>query len=237
MALALVLQDDVMGASSELSLSCISLSGEWSKGVKAWYNKNFSPYMFRSFVVCGVNEGEWQEIEDWSSEQPFLSSYPHILRTTELHNFRPLSAFAHSFAQSGSSEVIIQSSPTFVQHIRHSGVPLLAFSSVACSSCSSGLPQSNTDCTDGTSESFSCPTPNTADDTCTLSDPFLSTDCIWQPADDDREDKMIFFTVSGASWETVSAAAAATFFTWTWLSHRETERIISSRQMFHISRR
>lgn len=35
MGLALAFQDDVMGASSELSLSCISLSGELSKGLKA----------------------------------------------------------------------------------------------------------------------------------------------------------------------------------------------------------
>lgn len=169
--------------------------------------------MFYSFVVCGVNEGEWQEIEDWSSEQPFLSStcYPHILRTPELHYFRPSLAFAHSFAQSGSSEMIIQSSPTFLHHSRHSGVPLPAFSSVACSSCFSGLPQSNADNVfpDETSESFfSCLTPNTADDTYTLSDPFLSADCIWQPGDDDREDKMIFYSQQSFLGDCVSCSSS-----------------------------
>lgn len=63
-----------MGASSELSLSCISLSGESSKCAQAYLNKTSLCYMFYSFVVCGVNEAVRQEIKDWSSEQPILSS-------------------------------------------------------------------------------------------------------------------------------------------------------------------
>lgn len=45
-----------------------------------------------------------------------------------------------------------------------------------------------------------------------------------------------FFTASRASWESVSAAAAATSFIWTSLNQRETERKISSRQTCHVSR-
>lgn len=46
-----------------------------------------------------------------------------------------------------------------------------------------------------------------------------------------------FFTANRASWETVSAAAAAaTPFIWTSLNQRETERKISSRQRCHVSR-
>lgn len=186
--------------------------------------------MFYSFVVCGVNEDEWQKNEDWPSEQPFLSStcYPHIPRTPELHNFRPSSAFAHSFAQSGSSEMIIQSSPTFLHHTRHSGVPVPAFSSssLACSSCFSGLPQSNTDNVfpDVTSESFfSCLTPNTADGTYTLSDPFLSADYIWQSGDNDREDKMIFCSQQSFLGDCVSCSSSDTLYMDLTESQRNTE--------------
>lgn len=45
-----------------------------------------------------------------------------------------------------------------------------------------------------------------------------------------------FFTASRASWETVSAAVAATPFIWTSLNQRETDRKIRERQMCHISR-
>lgn len=90
MGLPLVFQDDVMGTSSELSLSCISLSGEWIKGMTASFNRNSSLYMFYSFVVFGVNEGEWQEIAGRSSEQPFSTGYPHIPSTPGAASFQAL---------------------------------------------------------------------------------------------------------------------------------------------------
>ncbi|XP_019126918.1 tudor and KH domain-containing protein isoform X2 [Larimichthys crocea] len=79
--------DDVIGASSELSLSCISLSGSR------------------------------QQCEDHPSEQASSASspcYPHILRSTQLHTVSPSSTFTHSFAHSSPAKMIhmVQSSPT-----------------------------------------------------------------------------------------------------------------------------
>lgn len=201
---ALVLQDDVMGASSELSLSCISLSGEWSKGIRPSFSKN-SP--FTCFILLWVWV-EWREMETIWRLQPLSSStHPHILRTPEHHNFSPSPLFPQSFSQSGSSKMIVQSSPTCLR-ARCSAAPVLAFpfpsfaSSLASSSRISRLPQSNADIVfpDGTSESFySCLTSNTADDTYIFSHPFQSLDYIWQPGDDDIEDKMIFYSQQSCS--------------------------------------
>lgn len=102
--------------------------------------------------------------------------------------------------QLGSSEMIIQSPPTF-HHTRHSGAPSFPFSSftssVACSLRISGLSQSKEDNVfpKRTPKSFySCLTSNTKDDSFNFSHSFQSTDYIWQPGDDDREDKMIFYS-------------------------------------------
>lgn len=112
--------------------------------------------------------------------------------------------------------MIVQSSPTCL-HARCLGAPVPVFpfpsfaSSLESSSHISRLPQSNADNVfpDGTSESFySCLTSNTADDTYIFSHPFQSVENIWQPGDDDREDKMIFYNQQSFLGDGVSCSSS-----------------------------
>lgn len=130
-----------------------------------------------------------------------LSSHFHLLlvfhtsqRNPQLHHFRPSSAFALFFSQSGSSEMIVQSSSTFVHHARHSGVSVAAFSFSQwhahhgflgyLSAMSSQLELQ---------KAFSPASPQTQHTHIPLQPTFLSADYIWQPGDDGREDKILFF--------------------------------------------
>lgn len=69
---------------SSASLASVYLVSEAKASAKALNLIRISPFfMFFFFLVWGFNQGKWQQIEDWSSEQPLSSSicYPHIPRT------------------------------------------------------------------------------------------------------------------------------------------------------------
>lgn len=81
---------------------------------------------------------------------------------------------------------------------------------------------------DGTSESFySCLTSNTADDTYIFSHPFQSLEYIWQPGDDDREDKIIFYSQQSFLGDSVSCSSSNTVY----MDFTESERVREENQL------
>lgn len=119
-----------MGTSSELSLSCISLSGEWSKGTTASFNSNSS--LLYVLFFCGI-WGQWRRMAGncrlifWAAIFIFYR-LPTRLQEPGAASFQALVCVCPLLAQSGSSEMIIQSSSTSLHHARHSGVSVPAFS-------------------------------------------------------------------------------------------------------------
>lgn len=119
-----------MGTSSELSLSCISLSGEWSKGTTASVNSNSS--LLYVLFFCGV-WGQWRRMAGNCRLIFWAAIFIFYRLSTRLQepgaaSFQALVCVCPLFAQSGSSEMIIQSSSTSLHHARHSGVSVPAFS-------------------------------------------------------------------------------------------------------------